>query len=235
MEEKQPTTRVERLANLVWIEPLMGAMVAVYSILTAFASYNTAIYGSQSGSQYFLAVTEMTIATSEYALSDQIYTQDVMLLTEYDVQSGTGASQEVLDSILSDLSEAATDAVERSGDIDEQYTDEIYETPDEFLNNAGFAFQAGGEWNRLSDAYQLWVLLLAVGLGLVAWAALMDELSLMRYIFLGISTIILIGSLAYGVELTSRERPFVVESADPDYLGLYEDFVDDMLQDEDFE
>lgn len=219
---------LKRLSQFGWIDAVLGAMVAVFGLLTAYAAYQAGIYGGNSAESYFVALSDLTDANAEYAYRDQTSTQDVNLILQYDIQYEAGASDELLDIILSNMSPMGLAALERTGDLDDQYYEELYAWANALVDNSDAAFQAAQEWDSQGDAYELLVLVLALGLGFAGWASLMSAESWTRYIFGLMAVVALVVSITYTVNLVSQPTPESVKTLWEDEEA-YDSLNPDML------
>lgn len=91
-----PSGLLGQLSKSPWVEPVLGAMVAVFGLLTAYAAYQAGIYGGNLAESYLVALSDLTDANTEYAYRDQTSTQDVNLVLQYDIQSEQGGSDELV-------------------------------------------------------------------------------------------------------------------------------------------
>jgi hypothetical protein len=211
-DRKEPSGMLKRLSEASWVEPLLGAMVAIFGLLTAYAAYQAGIYGGNSAEAYFVALGDLTDANAEYAYRDQTATQDANLVLEWDIQNEQGASEELLDIILSNMSPMGLAALDRSDDLDNQYYEELYGWANALVENSDAAFKAAQDWDSQGDAYELLVLILALGLGFSGWASLMSSQSWTRYVFAMLGVIALVVSIVYTVDLESQETPASVKT-----------------------
>jgi hypothetical protein len=198
----------ERLAEAEWVEPALGAMVAIFGILTAYAAWQAGVLGGDSAEQYFIGLSDLSEANSYYASGDQEYVQDNSLFIQLEIQDQLleDADYTAIEDVLTPyFSEAANLAMEK-GDWDEDiYAAEIYHDANILFENSAEAFIAAQELDALGDSYELLVLLLALGLGFAAWASLMRADGWTRYIFGGMGAILLVISIIYTLELLFTE------------------------------
>jgi hypothetical protein len=227
-DRNEPTGLLKRLSEASWVEPVLGAMVAVFGLLTAFAAYQAGIYGGNSAESYFVALTDLSAANAEYSYRDQTATQDVNLVLEWDIQHEQGASEELLGYIYDSISPMGQEAVERSEDLDDTYYKVLYGWADALAENSDKAFRAAQDWDQLGDSYELLVLILALGLGFSGWASLMRADGITRYVFGVMGVIALIFSVIYTVELESTTRPESIPTLQLD-TELYDKLNPDVI------
>jgi hypothetical protein len=227
-DSKEPSGMLKRLSEASWVEPLLGAMVAVFGLLTAYAAYQSGVYGGNSAEEYFVALSDLSAANAEYAYRDQTATQDVNLVLEWDIQHEQGASQDLLDIILSNMSPMGLEALDRSDDLDDEYYTVLYGWADKLVENSDKAFKSAQDWDSLGDSYELLVLILALGLGFAGWASLMRADGVTRYVFGLMGLIALVVSIGMLIELESADRPESFPSAQQND-ALYDQFNPDVI------
>ena len=198
---------ISRLSQASWVEPFLGALVAIYGILTAHAAYNAGIYGGNSTEHYFVAIADLSDANSYYAEGDANYSFDSSALIQLRIQEQMGAPKPVLDAIKNEMTDLALESIERSKGLDDEYQEEIYYMGEVFTENSDAAFESAQAWDSLGDKYEFLVLMLSVGLGFGAWAALMKPESSTRYIFGSLSVILLAVNVFYNLRLMGETRP----------------------------
>lgn len=222
MELTQPApaklTLRERLAAAPWLEPLLGAMVAIFGLLTAYAAYDAGIYGGNSSEHYFVGLSDLSDANYFYSQGNQDFVEDSNLLTQMEVQAilidDEARLAAVEEALYSNLSISAQDAIDpESGDFDQEaYFAALYGPAETLTDNSDRAFAAASAWDQLGDQYELLVLLLALGLGFAAWAGLMRPEGWTRYIFAGLGSILLVVCIGYTVVMEMQPRPETVVS-----------------------
>jgi hypothetical protein len=192
-----------RLSEANWVEPVLGALVAIFGIMAAWAAYNSGIYGGNSAEAYFIALKDLTAANDAYSFADRTLNTDNNVISEYFIQSELGVSEDTLSLLFRSLSEegdAAWERFEANDDaedfLDEQYYDEIYGHADDLADNSNKAFKIAKEWDDLGDAFDFLVLLVGLGLGFAAWASLLNPMNPVRYLF-GVMALVLLVYCSY--------------------------------------
>ena len=198
---------VKTLADSPWVEPILGALVAVFGIATAGAAYQASIYGGNSSENFFVAQSALTDTNFFYNQADSIAQKDFDILTEIEVQTALEAPDDAITALVNALSEDALASFERSNDLDEEYYNGLYAVAEEYESTATKAFAAAREWDALGDDYELLGLILAVGLGFAGWAGLLDRESVVRYAFAALAVVALALSIYMTVNLVSRPIP----------------------------
>ena len=176
------------------MEVAMAALIAVLSISTASTAYFSHMENSSSTHNYHSSQSILVTANSLYLEANQAIIYDFNAFDDYYLASEAG-NQSVADYYYSGLSQEAIDSLDRgTGPFDDQYFDEMYDyavtTEEEGLTLS----ERAAEENTASDEYQLAVLISAVGLSLVGWAALMQARNL-KLTFMGCSMLALLLSV----------------------------------------
>ena len=107
----------------------------------------------------------------------------------------TGGSQVAIDIWLDTLTDQAFEAYDRSGDVDDQYSEELYAYPNELYDNAILAYQTAQEYSEIGSQYEQITLLLAMGLAFVGWASILDGVKLLRSVFAIIAVLVLVAAV----------------------------------------
>jgi hypothetical protein len=205
---------IGNLSRASWVEPLLGALVAVFGIMTAWAAFTAGMYGGNSAEAYFIALRDLTSANDAYGLADRTVATDNSVISDYFINSEFGVSEETLDVLfrsLSDEADAAWTRYEEDPDaedfLDDQYYEEMYGYADELSENSNVAFKIAKQWDDLGDQYEFLGLLLALGLGFAAWASLLSTENIVRYLFAVLAIGILIWSAVVTFQLVSTPTP----------------------------
>lgn len=201
---------VSKLADSPWVEPVLGALVAIFGIATAAVAYQASIYGGNSNENFFTAQSDLSDSSFFYDQANQTVQKDFDILTEIDVQTALNAPDAAINALKSSLSEEAQASFKRSNDFDDQYYNDLYATPEAYEQNAQEAYKAAKAWDDLGDSYELLGLILAVGLGFVGWAGLLGRESVVRYAFAALAVLALILGIILASQLLSRPIPTMV-------------------------
>lgn len=202
------------LSRASWVEPVLGGLVAIFGIATAWAAYTAGMYGGNSAEAYFIALQDLTSANDAYGLADRTVATDNSIISDYFINSEFGVSEETLEVLFRGLSEEADEAWVRYDEnpeaedfLDEQYYDEMYGYADELSANSNKAFKIAKQWDDLGDQYEFLGLLFALGLGFAAWASLLSTENIVRYMFGVLAVALLIWSAVVTVQLVSTAPP----------------------------
>jgi len=174
-----------------WFKIILGVLVTIYGITAAFVSHQGSQLDTDAREMTFVGIMELTKGNDAYAVADGQFTSDYDAMTQIILLEETGGSETAIQVWLDTLSQEALDAVDRSGDLDDQYSIDVYTYADELYANASLAYQTAQTYSDVGNEYELITLLLAMGLAFVGWASLLDEVRLLRYVFTGIAVLVL--------------------------------------------
>ena len=183
------------------LDRYLGILVALLSIMTAFAAYQVALAEGRAGELEVQAIKTLTESNTEFLRSNQ----EVMLdYAAYDnfVISGD-EDDEAAAYYRGGFSQALEASVERSdGPFDEAYFDETFSEADLLYDEALDLFDTSQVAGAVADELQLLMLILAVGLSLAAYASIREEKGQVARIFIVIATVSLIfGTVRLGAIL----------------------------------
>lgn len=177
-------------------EILLGTLIALLSIFTAFASWQGSIADSQQSEHELKAMQHLNDGNAEYLSANQFIVYD---FTMYDgwYTADTADKEEYYQASYSEELQNAI-AADPDNPFSEAYYDamraEAYAYWDDFDTESELA----GQWNARGDGLQLVMLVMALGLAFAAWASLGKEESNMRLAFALLAVITLAaGVLAY--------------------------------------
>jgi hypothetical protein len=196
-----------------WVEPMLGAMVAVFGIMTACAAYNVDELGGNEAEAYSVGQRDLTEANFYYAKANQERAGDKSIMAEMLTQAALIPNPEDRDIILNKLAEnlslTALENIDSETFIlnQEQYDATVYFVAVQYTSNSDAAFDTAKNWARLGDRYNMLLLWLGLGLGFSAWASLMRPENSMRYVFSGMAALILVWSLLTTISLSLSPRP----------------------------
>lgn len=173
------------------VETLLAVIIAILSILTAYAAFMSAQIDLTSTDNYFLAQSLLNDANSLYLERGQDIIYDFEAFDSFIIYAET--DPDLSDYFLNAMSDAALSSIDRpDGPFDQAYYDEMYSVPNEILEDEELFFESAAHDSNRAVAYQLTVLIMAVGLSFAAWASLASKQKLTRFIFLLLSVSALI-------------------------------------------
>ncbi|MCQ3939236.1 MAG: hypothetical protein DPW18_19655 [Chloroflexi bacterium] len=163
-------------------EILLGTMIAILSVFTAFASYQGAMSDSEQNKYEILGMQQLNDGNAEYLRANQDITQDYNYFDNWYLN--VDERPEIAEYYQENFSEALAAAFERDQGVwDEQYYDEMYAEAYDYWNQSETNFDLAGQWDERGDQLQLVMLIMALGLAFVAWASLLGAESNMRTLF----------------------------------------------------
>ena len=100
--------------------------------------------------------------------------------------------------------------MDRSGDLDDQYYEDVYYEPETLYENAELAFAVADDFNEVKSDLDFIIILLAIGVAFAGWASLLDDVFSLRMFFGGSSAVLLVISLVLWIMFLFVELPLEV-------------------------
>jgi hypothetical protein len=162
-------------------EVVLGTLIALLSILTAFASWQGSIADSKQSEHELLAMQDLNDGNAEYLSANQFIVYD---FTMYDgwYTADTADKEEYYQASYSEELQNAI-AVDPENPFSDEYYDAMRATAYEYWDSFDANSETAGQWNNRGDGLQLVMLIMALGLAFAAWASLGKEESNMRVLF----------------------------------------------------
>ena len=113
-----------------WFKILLGVLLTFYGISAAVVSYQASQLDGIARDMNFTGIREMTRGNDAYAVADNQFTSDYDAITQVILLDQTGGSEAAIQVWMDTLSDEALDAMDRIGDLDDQYNAEVYGLPD---------------------------------------------------------------------------------------------------------
>lgn len=182
-------------------EMVLGAMIATLAIGTAVAGYLSAMSDSDQTKYNVLAMQKLTNANADYLTANQDIAQDYGYYDSFylNAEEKPDVSDYYLynfsEELTAGLERAAADTNEDADPFDDQYYEAMYAAPEATFAEADTLFKLAEDFNTRGDAFQLVVLIGALGLTFAAWGSLLPEDRPLRLIF----AILSLGILIYGI------------------------------------
>jgi hypothetical protein len=164
-------------------EILLGSLIAILSVLTAWSSYQSALADGEQNNAEILGMQALNDGNTEYLSANQFVSQD------YNYYDNWYLNQEerpdIAEYYMADFSQSLQDAIARDPNTvwDEQYYDEMYATSTERFDASEEYFKIGAQWNERGDKLQLVMAIMALGVAFAAWASLLKEENNLRFVF----------------------------------------------------
>lgn len=171
---------------------VLSFLIAILSVVAAFAAYQAAAVDSTSTDNYFLAQTHLNESNALYLEKGQDIVYDFATYDSYIAQDQLG-NAELSEYYYDQLSDEFQESADREdGPFDDQYYDTIYADAHESLAEGETTFEKAANESNRAVAYQLTVLIMAVGLSFAAWASLADTQKQIRFVFTALSVATLV-------------------------------------------
>ena len=171
-------------------EFFLGTLIAILSVLTAFASWQGSLADSKQNEHEILAMQQLNDGNAEYLSANQFIVYD------YSMYDGwyTADTADKEDYYQSSYSEELQNAITADPDnpFSDAYYDAMYTSSNDYWAESDANFETAGQWDNRGDGLQLVVLIMALGLAFAAWASLLKEESNMRLVFAVLSVAMLI-------------------------------------------
>ena len=169
-------------------ELVLGAMVALLSVLVALAAYQSSLADSKEADLNVEGQKQLTDSNSLYLEANQFIIYDYTMYDGWYVNEGK--DDETAEYYLANFSDQLNANIERGGDLfDPQYYDEMYTEAAGLYDEAIANFESAQQAGDRADTLQLGVLIFAVGLALAAYGSLLEKESSLRILF-GIGSIV---------------------------------------------
>jgi hypothetical protein len=191
-----------KLRRLLAHEILLGSLVAVLSVLTAFVSYQGSLADSKQNEFEILGMKQLNDGNAEYLEANQLIVYDY---TMYDGWYTTGDEEKAAYFERSYSEELQEDVLANPGDpFSQQYYDAMYASSYEYWSDSDANFELAGQYDEKGDGLRLVVLFMALGLAFAAWAALIPREGNLRPVFGFFSIVMLVvGLVSYALSLTA--------------------------------
>lgn len=177
-------------------ELVLGTLIAILSVFTAYASWQGSIADSQQNANEVLGMQSLNDGNAEYLSANQFIVYDY---TMYDgwYTTDDDAKAEYYESSYSDELIAAIEA-NPDDPFNDDYYNAMYASADALWEESDAAFELAGQYDNRGDGLQLVILFTALGLAFSAWASLLKEESNLRPLFgFAAAIMLIIGLVAY--------------------------------------
>lgn len=187
---------MKRISDFLRNEVLLGTMIALLSVFTAFSSYQGSMADSEQNKYEIKGMQALNDGNAEYLSANQNWIQDEGNYDNWYINYEN--NPEAAEYYEGNFSQSLFDAIARNGDeypMDDQYTDELYADAILYWDDSDYNFDLGSQWDERGDQLQLVMLIMALGLALTAWASLLHAESKLRGFFALLGLIALIAGL----------------------------------------
>jgi hypothetical protein len=177
--EKKPS---KSILSKLGSELVIGLLVTVLSVLTAFSAYQSSLFDSKESDFNVAGQKLLTDSNSMYLETNQFVIYDFSMYDGWYINEGK--DDEIAQYYKDSFSESLQASMEReSGPFDDQYYTEMYADADADYAEALTQFEEAQTAGDRADKLQLAVLIFAVGLALAAYASMVDSESNLRVLF----------------------------------------------------
>jgi len=171
-------------------EMVLGALIAILSVFTAFASWQGSIADSKQNENEILGMQSLNDGNAEYLSANQFIVYDYTMFDGW-YTTDDDAKAEYYESSYSEELTAAIE-VNPEDPFSEDYYNAMYASATELWDESDAAFEEAGVWDNRGDGLQLVILFTALGLAFSAWASLLKEESSLRPLFGAAATVMLV-------------------------------------------
>lgn len=181
-------------SSLGWFQKLgsnlfLGLLVTVLSVFTAFTNYATYQANGIASGHDTEGSRLLADSNTEYIRATQFIIQDYTMFDGYYVRQGV--DNFAAEYYQSNFSPELQASFEREDTFDDQYYDEMYAYSSELFEQAFQKFDQASAASEQETAYQLAMLIAAIGLAFAAYASLLDEKNRLRPLFAVMSLVML--------------------------------------------
>lgn len=177
-------------------EIVLGALIAILSVFTAFSSYQGAMSDSKQNEFEIAGMKNLNDGNASYLEANQFIVYDYSMYdgwyTTDDEEKAAYYEENYSEQLIAEL-QANPD-----NPFSEAYYDAMYAEAYAYWDESDIQFETAGQWDERGDQLQLVMLLMALGLTFAAWASLLKDESNLRPMF-GLFAIIMfvVGLLTY--------------------------------------
>lgn len=187
----EPSPSPSGLKRVLGADGMLGSLVAIASVLVAFAAYQSNQADSNQADLYTEGQRTLSLSNTEFLRANQNINQDYAV---YDASVVHYDDPYLVDFFESNFSaELAASAARPDGPFDDRYYDDMYAEADALFDEADALFAEGRDANQQGGRYQMAGLVVAVGLALAAWASILRASSTLRPVFVLMSLVVVVG------------------------------------------
>lgn len=183
-----------RSSNIFASEFLLGSLVAILSVLTAWTAYQATLASSSQADANVEGQKVLSLSNTEFLRANQDIIQDYTMYDGYFAHQDS--NQKLADYYRENFSDELKASEQRNdGPFDDEYYKAVYKDADESHAEAMAKFEEARQAGEKADRYQFVVLIFAVGLALSAWASIAKEGNRLRSFF----ALIALATLMFGL------------------------------------
>lgn len=194
MSEQEITTTRPSIKNRLSSDGVLGALVALLSILTAFVGFEAYLADDNSNDMQIEAIKALTESNTMYLEANQDIIVDYSQFDNYYVN--LGEDDDLADYFYGNFSMALTNSMEREdGPFDEPYYEEMFSDAEVTYEQALDTFDEAENLGDAAEEFQFIMLISAVGLALSAWSSLVKPGTTIRMTFMIIGIVAFVFSV----------------------------------------
>lgn len=190
-------------------ELVLGTLVAVLSIGTAYFSYAGAMADSEQNKYEIQGMKALNDGNTAYLEANTTLNQDFQYFDSWYVNEGVDQEKAnyYFDQMSDELATLITDPNSSDAAWDE-YQQNIFADAIQLFHRSDASFQLASAYDEKGDQLQLAMLFMALGLAFAAWASLLKEESILRPLFglFAILTLVMALVTYFSIPPHSRHR-----------------------------
>jgi hypothetical protein len=176
-------------------EVILGSLIALLSIFTAFASYQGSLADSKQNEFEIQGMKSLSDGNAEYLRANQFIVYDYTMFDGW-YTADTADKEEYYQA---SYSEALQNSLAANPDdpFSDAYYDEMYADSYAYWDESDAAFGTAGQYDNRGDGLQVVILTMALGLAFAAWASLAKDESNMRILFSLLAIIAMVAGIFF--------------------------------------
>lgn len=171
-------------------EIVLGTLIALLSIFTAYASWQGSIADSKQSEHELMAMQHLNDGNAEYLSANQFIVYDYSMYDGWYTTTDPVYEEYYMNSYSESLK--ASIAADETNPFSEAYYESMYASAYAYWDDFDTDSAIAGQWNNRGDGLQRVMLIMALGLAFAAWASLLKEESRMRLLFSAFAVITLV-------------------------------------------
>ncbi len=191
---------IKKISATLANELLLGSMIAILSVFTAYVSYLGSMADSKQNEYEIKGMKALNDGNAEYLSANQFVVYD---FTMYDGWY-TADTDEKAQYYQASFSDELQKSIEANAEdpFNDAYYEAMYADANALFDEADSSFETASQWDERGDNLQMVMLFAALGLAFVAWASLLKEESSSRALFSLLGFLMLFaGIIAYIVQV----------------------------------
>ena len=188
------------ILRILGSEILLGTLIAVLSVFTAYASYQGAMADSEQNKYEIQGMKALNDGNTEYLSVNQDLLQDSNYFDNWYANLGVNdeMAQYYMDSMSDELAGLVQKMLNGESFTEDDWTayeDGIFANAYLYFDRSEASFKVASAYDEKGDQLQLVVLFSALGLAFAAWASLLKDESALRPLFAVFAIIMLVAAV----------------------------------------